>query len=89
MELAVILLMFAAFLIFFKLLGVMFKASMFILTIPFQIIGAVFGVALILLLVPFAVLAGVITVLFAPLFVLGPFLPILLVIFGLYLIVRN
>lgn len=89
MELAILLLMFAGFLIFFKLLGLIFKAGIFVLSVPFQIIGAIFAVFFVLLLLPFAVVAGVLTVALAPLFVLGPFLPLLLVLFGLYLVVRK
>ena len=89
MELAVILLMLAGFIIFFKLLALIFKAGIFVLSIPLQIIGAIFAVVLVLLLVPFAVTAGILTVIFAPLFVLGALLPLLLVLFGIYLVVRK
>ncbi|MFQ5824180.1 MAG: hypothetical protein ACE5JB_09015 [bacterium] len=89
MELAVILLMLAAFLIFFKLLAVVFKTGFFILSIPFQIFGAILAVVLVVLLVPFVMMAGFLTVIFAPIFVLGPFLPLLLVILGLYLVIRK
>ncbi|MFQ5605098.1 MAG: hypothetical protein ACE5HS_17680 [bacterium] len=89
MELAVILLMLAGFIIFFKLLGWIFKAGFYVLSIPFQIVGAILAVALVLMLVPFAIVAGLLTAVFAPLFVLGPFLPLLLVLLGVYLIVKK
>lgn len=89
MEIAVILLLFAAFFIGFKLLALVFKAGVFVLTLPFQIIGAVFGVVLVLLLIPVAVLGGIFAALFAPFLILGPWLPLLLVLLGLYLVVKN
>ncbi|NIR48131.1 hypothetical protein GWO43_06755 [candidate division KSB1 bacterium] len=89
MDLAILLLLFAGFLIFFKIIGVVFKAGIFVLSIPFQIFGALLGVLLVILLVPFAVVAGVLTAVLAPLFILGPFLPFLLILFGLYLVFRH
>jgi len=89
MELAVVLLLLAAFLIGFKLLAIVFKAGIFVLSLPFQLIGAVFGVVLVVLLIPFAVLGGFFAALFAPILILGPWLPLLLVLLGVYLIVRS
>jgi hypothetical protein len=89
MELAVIFLMLAAFLIFFKLLAFVFKAGFFILSIPFQIIGAILAVVLVILLLPVAVMAGFLTVILTPIFVLGPLLPLLLVLLGIYLVVKK
>jgi len=89
MELAVVVLLFAFFLIGFKLLGLLLKATFFVLSIPFQIFGAIFGVVIALIILPFAAVAGFMTLLFAPFFILGSFLPFLLVGFGLYLITRN
>lgn len=89
MELAVLLLLFAAFIFFFKLMAVILKAGFFVLSIPFQIVGAVLAVALILALLPFAVVAGVVAAVFAPLLILGPLLPFLLVLFGLYLLLKH
>ncbi len=88
-ELAVILLLLGAFLLFFKLLAVIFKAGIFVLTIPLQIVGALLAVLLVVTLLPFALVAGVLTVVLAPLFVLGPLLPLALVFFGLYLVMRR
>ncbi|MFQ5865232.1 MAG: hypothetical protein ACE5IW_08410 [bacterium] len=89
MELAIILLLFAAFLICLKLLAVVLKTGFFILSIPFQILGAVLAVVLVLIFVPFVVVAGILTAVFAPIFVLGPFLPLLLVLLGLYLVAKK
>jgi hypothetical protein len=88
-ELAVILLLLGVFLLFFKLLAVIFKAGMFVLTIPLQIVGALLAVLLVVVLLPFALVAGVLTAVLAPLFVLGPLLPLALVFFGLYLVMRR
>lgn len=89
MELGVILLLLGLFLIGFKLLGLIFKASFFILSIPFQILGAILGVMLLVFLLPFATVAAVLTAILAPLFILGPLLPLLLVGFGFYLILKS
>jgi len=89
MELAVVLLLLAGFLFFFKVLGLFFHAGIYILSIPFQIVGAIFGVLLVVFLFPVILTAGILGALFAPLFILGPFLPFLLVGLGLYLIVRK
>ncbi len=89
MELVIALFLVAALILFFKLMAVIFKAGFFVLSIPLQIIAAVVAVVAVVALLPFAVIAGVFTVLLAPLFVLGPFLPFLLIILGLYLIAKN
>jgi len=89
MEIVVLLFLFTAFLIGFKLLALVFKAGVFVLTLPFQIIGAVFGVVFLIMLIPLAVLTGIFASLFAPFLLLGPWLPLLLVLFGVYLIVRS
>ncbi len=89
MELAVLLVLFAAFLISFKVLGLVFKAGFFLLTLPFQILGAVLGVFLLVVILPFAVVVGALTALLAPLFVLGPVIPFLLVGAGIYLLAKD
>ncbi len=89
MELAVILLMLGVFIIFFKLLGMIFKGAFYVLSIPFIVIGSILAVVLVILFIPLAVVAGVLTVVFAPLFVLGPLLPLALVLLGIYLVVRK
>ncbi|MFQ5865229.1 MAG: hypothetical protein ACE5IW_08395 [bacterium] len=89
MELAIILLLFAAFLIFLKLLAVVLKTGFFILSIPFQIIAAILAVFLVLVFVPFVVVAGILTAVFAPLFIFDAFLPLLLVLLGICLVVKK
>ena len=89
MELAVFLILVGLFLIGFKLLALVFKAGFFVLTIPFQILGAILGALLVVFLLPFAIAGGVLAVIFAPLLVFGPLLPLLLIAFGVYLISKN
>ncbi len=89
MEIGIILLLLGLFLVGFKILGLLFKATFFILTIPLQIIGAIIGVVLVVALAPFAAVAGFLGIIFAPLLILGPLLPLLLVGLGLYLIIRH
>jgi hypothetical protein len=89
MELAVLLLLLGVFIIFFKLLALIFKGAFYVLSIPFIIIGSVLAVVLVILFIPLAVVAGVLTVVFAPLFVLGPLLPLVLLCFGVYLVLKG
>lgn len=89
MELTVFLLLIACFLFFFKAVGLMLKATLFVLSIPLQIAGAILGAVILVTLLPFAIVAGVVTAIFAPLLILGPMLPFLLVACGLYLIAKR
>jgi len=89
MELAVLLLLFACFIFGFKLLAILLKTGLFVLTIPFQIFGAILGVFLTILIVPLAAITGVFAIIFAPFLILGPLLPFLLVLGGLYLVAKN
>jgi hypothetical protein len=88
-ELAAFLILVGLCLLAFKLFALVFKAGVFVLTIPFQILGALFVAFLILLLFPFALVTGILAAVFAPLLILGPFLPLLLVALGIYLIVKH
>ena len=47
MELAVLLILFGIFLILFKLLAVLLKAGIYLISIPLQILGAVFAALLV------------------------------------------
>lgn len=78
----------ALFLVGFKILGLVFKAGIFLLSIPLLIVFSVVGAVLMLAVVP-AVLTGLVTVLFLPLGLLGPLLPFLLVGLGLWLILKH
>jgi len=89
LELAVLLILFAGFLFTFKVLGLIFKAGFFFLTLPFQILGAAFGVIFVIMVLPFAAVIGAIAMLFAPILAISPLLPLLMVGLGLYLLTRS
>ena len=72
---AVFVIIFFVFLLF-KFLGTLFHAGAFVITLPFKILGAVISIAFFALFI-------------FPLAVVFAILPIALIIFGLWLIVKN
>ena len=72
----------------FKLLGLIFKAGIFLISIPLQILGAVFVAILAIAIIPIGAVAGVVALIFAPLLILGPLLPFLILGFLIYLLVK-
>ena len=72
----------------FKLLAIIFKAGIFLISIPLQIFGAVLLAILAIALIPAGIVTGVVALVLAPLLILGPLLPILLLGFVVYLLVR-
>ncbi len=72
----------------FKLLGIIFKAGIFLISIPLQIIGALFLAFFVMLLIPAGIVTGIIALILAPLLIFGPLLPIILLAFVIYLIVK-
>ncbi len=73
-----------------KILAVIFNVTIFAIALPFQIIG-IFLVCLFFFLfaIPLGIFAGLAGLLIAPFWVFVQFLPILLIIFGIYLLVKN
>lgn len=70
---------------FFKIFGLIFQAGLAILSIPFLIIGTLVGVlAIVLFVIPVSLFAGLAGLLVAPFALLGPLLPVLLIVGGLY-----
>jgi hypothetical protein len=55
----------------FKLLGLIFKAGIFLISIPLQILGAVFVAIFAIAIIPIGAVAGVVVLIFAPLLILG------------------
>jgi len=72
----------------FKLLAIIFKAGIFLISIPLQILGAVLLAILAIALIPAGIVTGVVALVLAPLLIVGPLLPILLLGFVVYLLVR-
>ena len=72
----------------FKLLGLVFKIGIFVLTLPLQILGAVILALIFVLAFPIALVAGITGLILSPL-ILFVFGPILLIGLGLALILRR
>jgi len=73
-----------------KIVGAIFHLTFAALALPFQILAALGAVVLsIILIIPFAVLAGVLGILLAPLLLIVPLLPFILIGFGLLLLLRR
>ena len=87
MEILGLLFLIVLFLGTFKLLGIFFKIGFFLISIPLQILGVVILAVLAVALVP-AGIAALAAFIFAPLMLLGPLLPILLLGFLIYLLVK-
>lgn len=87
MEILSILLILAVFLIAFKLLGIIFKAGIFILTIPLQIIAVFVMFICAIALFP-VVITFVTTAILIPLSFIAHLLPFLAIAFGIYLLVK-
>ena len=87
MEILSILLILAVVLIAFKLLGLIFKTGIFILTIPLQIIAVI--VIFILCITLFPIIITFITAaILVPVGLLAPLLPLLAIGFGIYLLLK-
>ena len=76
--------------VFLKILGLIFHAGIFVLALPFKILAVllsalVFG----LVLVPLGIVAGLASLIALPVVIAAPFLPILVLGGGLYLLFRN
>ena len=71
-----------------KIFAVLFKTALFLISIPFQILGAVFAAFLVFLFLPVGIIFAVVALIFAPLMILGPLLPILAIVGLIYLVVK-
>ncbi len=87
MELLSILLILAILLIAFKLLGLIFKTGIFLLTIPLQIITVIIIFILAIAIFP-VILSFVTAAILVPLGFFAPLLPFLVIVFGIYLLLK-
>jgi len=87
-ELFSFLLILALVLLAFKLLGIVIKTSIFLISIPLQILFALLLTIVIFLVLPVALVSGM-SIFLASLGMLAGFLPFILVVFGIYLLVRK
>jgi len=72
----------------FKILGALFKVGIFLLSIPLQIIVALFLSLILVAIFPAILLTGLISVIVIPLGILAPILPVLFIIYGIYLLTK-
>lgn len=86
MEVIIFLLILAGIVLAIKCLGFLFKASIFVLSLPLQIILGVFLALGLCLILPIGVF---LSLLLSPLLILGALFPIILILAGIYLIGRG
>ncbi len=73
-----------------KVLLLIFKAGFWVLTLPLQILlGLIAAIFAIVLIIPLALLAGIFGLVLAPFALLVPLLPVLLIVGGIYLLLRS
>lgn len=86
MEILAFLLILGAVLIGLKLLSLIFRTGVFLISLPFQIIAACIMAIIIFLVLPVTLITGLLATLLLPVGILAPFL---LVGFGIYLLARR
>jgi len=75
---------------FFKILGVVFHAGVWVLALPFKILGVLIGaLVLFAVLIPLGVVGVLASVIMIPLALIVALLPFILVGAGLWLLLRN
>lgn len=88
MELAAILIILGFFILGVKIFGIVFKASLIVLSLPFIVIASLVLTVLFFVLFPVAVVAGALSFLLIPLSILGPALPVILLALIIFAITR-
>jgi hypothetical protein len=73
----------------FKLLGLVFKAGLFILSIPLLVLGGVAVAAFAIMLLPLTMVGGLLAAIAVPIAVLAPLLPLVLIIMGISLLAKK
>lgn len=89
MEFITFLFILALVLLCFKALGLILKTGFFLLSLPILIIASIVVAVVIFALIPVALVTGLIAVILAPIGLLAPVLPLLLIGFGIYLLVKR
>jgi len=90
MELVAILVIVVFALILFKIFGLLFHTGMFLILLPLKILAIVFSaLVVVFILIPLGIVGAIAGVLLAPFALLAIFLPVILIIWGIYLLVRN
>jgi hypothetical protein len=77
-------------LIFFKIFGLLFHTGMFLILLPLKILAVLFSALLVIfILIPLGIVGAIAGVFLAPFALLVVFLPVILIIWGIYLLVKN
>ena len=71
-----------------KVAALLFKTTFFLISIPFQIIGALLLSGLLFILIPVGFITGILSIILAPLALLIPLMPFILIAVGIYLLAR-
>ena len=79
----------AVVLIAFKLLGLVIRAGIFLISIPLQIIFGILVALLLFAVLPVALISGLIGFILIPLGIIAPLIPLFLIGFGVYLLARR
>ena len=71
-------------------LKVFFNVAIFAITLPFKLLGLLLaGLFCMVFIIPFGIFAGLLGLLLAPLIILVKLAPLLLIVFGIYLLVKH
>ena len=76
--------------IFLKIIAALLHVSIFMLTLPFKILAGVLSVIVVgVILIPLGLIAGIAGLILAPLALLLPLLPLLLIGGGIWFLLKN
>jgi len=89
MEFLAFLLILGIVLITIKILGLIFRASIFLLSIPLQIFAGVIIAVVLFTVIPATLITGFFAFVLIPLGILAPLLPLFLIGYGIYLLARK
>lgn len=90
MEILAILLIIVFALLFLKIFALLFQTGIFLVMLPFKILAIVLsGLFVFLILIPLGIVGAIVGLLLAPLALIVFFLPVVLIIWGIYLLVKG
>ena len=76
--------------VFLKMLGFLFHAGIWAITLPFKIIGAIIGAIItVAILIPLGIFGAIASIIVIPFALIIPLAPFLLVGLGIWLLVRR
>jgi hypothetical protein len=89
MEFITFLLILALVFIAIKLMSLVFRAGIYLLSIPLQILIGAFVVLLLGIILPITIISGLLPLLFVTLAILVPLFPLFLIGLGIYMLARK